>query len=265
MLSPRRRSARASLAACRTMIERANDRLGLYPERLAADTAYGTAEMLDWLVHDQGIEPPHPRLRQIPARRWDLLPRRLQLRPPGRRLHLSGRQAAQVQPARPSRSPRNNAPADDTIRYRASTHDCQPCPLKAACCPKTALSKGDPLDPRGAPGTWPAISPRPTPTSSPGANGKRSRCSSPTSSASSGWIASGYEAPNGARDEFLLAATAQKPPQTRQARPAAASGLTSLSDNNSQRCSALARPEAFFNGIGRKPTVIGAILNLLGL
>jgi len=25
--------------------------------RLAADTAYGSAEMLDWLVHDQGIEP----------------------------------------------------------------------------------------------------------------------------------------------------------------------------------------------------------------
>ena len=32
------------------MIDRAQDRFDLYPERLAADTAYGTAEMLNWLV-----------------------------------------------------------------------------------------------------------------------------------------------------------------------------------------------------------------------
>ncbi len=29
----------------------------LWPARLAADTAYGSAKMLDWLVHGQGIEP----------------------------------------------------------------------------------------------------------------------------------------------------------------------------------------------------------------
>src|ERR1700757_2431850 len=48
------------LAACRTMVERTHERLGLYPARLAADTAYGSAEMLDWLVHEQGIEPHIP-------------------------------------------------------------------------------------------------------------------------------------------------------------------------------------------------------------
>ena len=42
------------------MIERTQDRFGLYPERLAADTAYGSAEMLDWLVHERGIEPHIP-------------------------------------------------------------------------------------------------------------------------------------------------------------------------------------------------------------
>jgi hypothetical protein len=36
----------AEVGAARTMIERTEDCLGLYPERLAADTAYGSAEML---------------------------------------------------------------------------------------------------------------------------------------------------------------------------------------------------------------------------
>ncbi len=42
------------------MIERAHDRFGLWPERLAADTGYGSAEMLGWLVHEKGIEPHVP-------------------------------------------------------------------------------------------------------------------------------------------------------------------------------------------------------------
>ena len=33
---------------------------GHYPERLAADSAYGSAEMLGWLVHEGGIEPHIP-------------------------------------------------------------------------------------------------------------------------------------------------------------------------------------------------------------
>ena len=41
------------------MIERTEDRLGLCPERLAADSAYGSAEMLGWLV-ERAIEPHIP-------------------------------------------------------------------------------------------------------------------------------------------------------------------------------------------------------------
>ena len=40
----------AEVGAARTMIDRAQDRFGLDPERLAADAAYGWAEMLGWLV-----------------------------------------------------------------------------------------------------------------------------------------------------------------------------------------------------------------------
>ena len=35
------------------MIDRVQDQFGLYPERVAADTAYGSAEMLGWLEHSR--------------------------------------------------------------------------------------------------------------------------------------------------------------------------------------------------------------------
>jgi len=42
--------------ATETMIDRTQDRLGLKPDYVAGDVAYGTAEMLGWLV-DRGIDP----------------------------------------------------------------------------------------------------------------------------------------------------------------------------------------------------------------
>ena len=42
------------------MLERTEERFGLKPERLAADTAYGTASMLNWLVEEKGIAPHIP-------------------------------------------------------------------------------------------------------------------------------------------------------------------------------------------------------------
>jgi IS5 family transposase len=50
------------VAATKTMIERTEQTLGLKPDRLAADTAYGTGKFLGWLV-GTGITP------QIPV--WD--------------------------------------------------------------------------------------------------------------------------------------------------------------------------------------------------
>ena len=42
------------------MVERSLEGVDLYPEKLIGDTAYGTAEMLDWLVNQRGIEPHIP-------------------------------------------------------------------------------------------------------------------------------------------------------------------------------------------------------------
>jgi transposase len=128
------------LAACRTMIERANDDFGLYPERLTADTAYGSAEMLEWLVHEQGIEPHIPVFDK--SKREDGTFSRSDFAydhqsdaytcPAGQLLKHSRRAFT---------TPRTGQPKDDTVRYRASTHDCGPCPLKPQCCPNQPYRK----------------------------------------------------------------------------------------------------------------------------
>ena len=40
------------VAATRTMVERVEDRFDIKPERLIGDTAYGTSEMLGWMVEE---------------------------------------------------------------------------------------------------------------------------------------------------------------------------------------------------------------------
>ena len=42
----------AEVGAARTMVDRTMQRFGLYPERLIADSAYGSAPMLDWLFNE---------------------------------------------------------------------------------------------------------------------------------------------------------------------------------------------------------------------
>jgi transposase len=50
----------AEVGAAMDMITRTRERFGLYPEKLVADTAYGSAETLGWLVESEGIEPHIP-------------------------------------------------------------------------------------------------------------------------------------------------------------------------------------------------------------
>src|SRR3979490_716330 len=50
----------AEVGAAKTMIERTEERFGLKPERLVADTAYGSAANLNWLVNDKQIAPHIP-------------------------------------------------------------------------------------------------------------------------------------------------------------------------------------------------------------
>ena len=50
----------AEVGAAKTMIERTEERFNIKPQRLAADTAYGSGPNLNWLVKDKDIAPHIP-------------------------------------------------------------------------------------------------------------------------------------------------------------------------------------------------------------
>ena len=119
------------VAAARTMIERTEQRMGLKPQRLAADTAYGTGKFLGWLV-GAGIAP------QIPV--WDKSAREdgtfsrsdftfdrernVYVCPAGKVLKTTGKVGD-----------------DHMLRYLASKRDCDACPLRPQCCPRMLFRK----------------------------------------------------------------------------------------------------------------------------
>jgi transposase len=113
--------------AAKRMVARSMERFDLYPQRLIGDSAYGSAEMLNWLVNDQGIEP-HVPVFDKSKRADDTFSRDdftydhqadVYVCPAGKKLVTTGRLV------------------DDgtTLKYRASKYDCEPCPLKTRCCP----------------------------------------------------------------------------------------------------------------------------------
>ena len=130
----------AELTAARTMIERVRERHDLSPQRLAADSAYGSAEMLNWLVNEQGVEPHIPVIDKSNREdgtfsRSDFAYDRADdiYRCPGGKVLKRYRRAFSA--------PRDDPPPDDTHRYRASKIDCDACALKSRCCPNTPARK----------------------------------------------------------------------------------------------------------------------------
>ena len=123
----------------RTMIERVKDRFGVETRKLIGDTAYGTAEFLNWMVNEAGIEP------HVPV--WDrgegkdgMLGRSdfaydvetdCYTCPNGKQLLKSRRNYKVPRPI----------PKNGFINYRASKLDCLACPLKEQCCPKAPAKK----------------------------------------------------------------------------------------------------------------------------
>jgi transposase len=126
-------------AAC-TMIERVQDRFGLWPARLAADTAYGSAQTLNWLVHERGIEPHIPVIDKS-IREDGTFSRGDFAYDHGGDLYRcpGGRELRQYR--RAFRADHPDAPPDETYRYRASKADCDACALKPRCCPNTPARK----------------------------------------------------------------------------------------------------------------------------
>jgi transposase len=87
----------------RTMIERTEQRFALKPQHLIGDMAYGSGPMLSWLVDTKQIEP------HIPL--WDKT---------ARSTHIT---------------------KAETIIYRSRYADCAACPLKSRCCPNSQFRK----------------------------------------------------------------------------------------------------------------------------
>lgn len=130
----------AKVGAARTMIARTQDRFGLWPARLAADSAYGSAEHLAWLVHERGIEP-HIPVFDKSERRDGTFSRSdftydheidAYTCPAGKEL----RQRQKVY-----RGERPLVDEDGMMRYRASKLDCDACSFKLQCCPNTPARK----------------------------------------------------------------------------------------------------------------------------
>ena len=120
----------AEVGAAKTMIERTEQRFDLKPAYLAADTAYGSAETLNWLVNDKKIEPHIPvidksRREDGTFSRADFVfdnERNVYVCPNNKLLHTTG-----------------TVHDGYALRYRASKSDCDICALKMRCCPSTPM------------------------------------------------------------------------------------------------------------------------------
>jgi transposase len=122
----------AEVGAAKTMIGRTEERFGLKPERLAADSAYGSAATLNWIVNEKKIAPHIPVIDKSKREDGSLSREdfsfdqdgNVYVCPQGKLLNTTGR-----------------IHDGEILLYRAKTSDCGPCPLKPKCCPKAPERK----------------------------------------------------------------------------------------------------------------------------
>jgi transposase len=116
----------AEVGAAKAMIERTEERFEIKPIYLAADTAYGSADALNWIVNEKKIAPHIPVIDKSKREdgtfsredfRFDQ-ERNIYLCPAGKLLTTTG-----------------HIGPDHALRYLASLSDCRTCVLKPKCCP----------------------------------------------------------------------------------------------------------------------------------
>ncbi len=131
----------AEPGAMQTMIDRTKHTFGSQPERMIADTAYGTGPLLEWPVQERGMAPHGPVVDK--SGRTDGTFERvdfthddehdLYICPGGKELKQSRRAFT---------NPRTPGPDKyGVLRYRAKKADCEGCQLKSRCCPKEPQRK----------------------------------------------------------------------------------------------------------------------------
>jgi len=130
----------AEVGAARTMIDRTEERFGLKPEYLAADSAYGSAANLAWLVKERRIAPHIPVFDK--SNRTDGTFSRADFTfDPGANQYTCPGGKQLVQFRRSYATPRTGITSAGTRLYRASQHDCKACELKSQCCPNMTFRK----------------------------------------------------------------------------------------------------------------------------
>ena len=122
----------AEVGASRTMIERTEASLGIKPEWLVADTAYGSAANLNWLVNEKHIAPYVPVIDKSKRKdgtfsREDFL--------------FDEEQDTYTCPAGKLLTTTGTIVNVDELLYRASELDCDVCAFKMRCCPKEPSRK----------------------------------------------------------------------------------------------------------------------------
>jgi transposase len=122
----------AEVGAAKIMIDRTEERFGLKPKQLAADTAYGSATTLNWLVNEKKIAPHVPVIDK--SKRGDgTFSREDFIFDKERDIYTC--------PAGKILTTTRKVVNDDQLLYRASKLDCDLCPFKLRCCPKEPARK----------------------------------------------------------------------------------------------------------------------------
>ncbi len=122
----------AEVGAAKTMIDRTEECFDIKPERLAADTAYGSAANLNWLVNDKKIAPHIPVIDK--SKREDGTFSREDFT-----FYKEGN--VYICPAFKALTTTGKVMNDDQLLYRASKPNCDACSFKMRCCPKEPARK----------------------------------------------------------------------------------------------------------------------------
>lgn len=126
--------------AARTMIDRTEARFGLKPQRLMGDAAYGSAEMLAWMVDEKQISP-HVTLLETPGPPTKNFTQKDFTYDKQRDVFTCPAGQEMRQFWRTYKVARSGITKDKKRLYRSRSTDCSVCPLKPKCCPTGSFRK----------------------------------------------------------------------------------------------------------------------------
>ena len=122
------------------MLDRTAERFDITPTRLVADAGYGSAEMVGWLVDKRGIEP-HVKLIDKSERKDGTFSRSDFAYDDVRDAYVCSAGKDLHKRRRVYSKPLPTVSEDGLISYHASKFDCDGCVLKPKCCPRTPARK----------------------------------------------------------------------------------------------------------------------------